>query len=121
MRQCLRIVYYCHKTKELWAQSKHLVPESAKAAKNWSFHVLKLATAVIDSVNFVSAGNAGRDDEMKLWNRLRSEAKQLLELDMQKTSAKTAEPAAQEFKPQASDSEKRGRRPLTKYEMAFGG
>lgn len=121
MRQCLRIVYYCHKTKELWAQSKHLVPESAKAAKNWSFHVLKLATAVIDSVNFVSAGNAARDDEMKLWNRLRSEAKQLLELDMQKTSAKTAEPAAQEFKPQASDSEKRGRRPLTKYEMAFGG
>ncbi|KAF8195910.1 hypothetical protein K438DRAFT_1586955 [Mycena galopus ATCC 62051] len=119
MRQCLRIMDHFHKTQKLWAPSKHSVSQSIKAAKHSSFHVVKLATAVIETVESVSASNTARDDEMKLWNRLRSEAKQLLELDVDKAPPKTPVPAAQEAMPRASDSEKRTRRPLTKYEMAF--
>ncbi|KAF7352803.1 Pentatricopeptide repeat-containing protein [Mycena venus] len=122
MRQCLRIIDHFDKTGELLSVfSKNLAPESTKAMKNWSFHVVKLATAVLEAVNHISANNNARDDELKLWNRLRGEAKRILEADMHKIYAQTPDPAAEEFVPQARrDNEERGQRPLTKYEMAFG-
>ncbi|KAJ7276380.1 hypothetical protein B0H12DRAFT_1085067 [Mycena haematopus] len=115
MRQCLRIVDHVHKSQKLWDQRKP-INQSVKAAKHSSFHIVKLATAIIETVEAVAAGNTARDDEMKQWNRLYSDAKQLLAVNFDKASSRPSGPASQT---QASEKEPPIRRPLTKYEMAF--
>ncbi|KAJ6539331.1 hypothetical protein B0H19DRAFT_1269658 [Mycena capillaripes] len=114
MRQCLRIANHLNaKEASFFAENKkQLTTESKKSVKNWAFHVVKLATAVVETVDYVAANSTPRADEMKQWNQLRQMAMQLL--------AKTPDPAAAEFIPKASDTKERPRRPLTKYEMAFG-
>ncbi|KAF7355304.1 Pentatricopeptide repeat-containing protein [Mycena sanguinolenta] len=115
MRQCLRIVDHVHRTQKLWDQNKPIT-QSVKVAKHSSFHVVKLATAIIETVEAVAAGKNARKDEMKSWNRLHFEAKQLLEVNLDQGSARASEPT---FRTQTADKERPTRRPLTKYEMAF--
>ncbi|KAJ6485005.1 pentatricopeptide repeat-containing protein [Mycena vitilis] len=114
MRQCLRIAYHVNaKEASFFAENKKQpMSESKKSAKNWAFHVVKLAAAVVDTVDYVAANGTPQADELKQWNQLRQLALRLL--------AKTPDPAAAEFIPKASGTEERVRRPLTKYEMAFG-
>ncbi|KAJ6515910.1 pentatricopeptide repeat-containing protein [Mycena sanguinolenta] len=115
MRQCLRIVDHVCKTQKLWDQSKPIT-QSVKGAKHSSFHVVKLATAIIKTVEAVAASKTAREDEMRPWNRLHFEAKQVLEVNLDQRSAGASDPAS---RTQAADKDRPTRRPLTKYEMAF--
>jgi hypothetical protein len=114
MRQCLRIAAHFNATEaSFFAENKkQIVNESTKMVKNWAFHVVKLAAAVVETVDYVAANSTSRAEEMKQWNQLKQAAMQLL--------VKTPDPAAAQFIPKASDTEERVRRPPTKYEMAFG-
>ncbi|KAJ7700086.1 hypothetical protein B0H17DRAFT_926007 [Mycena rosella] len=116
MRQCLRIADHFH-TKEasLFAEHKKLVSESTRTVKNWAFHVFKLASVVVETVDYVAANSTPIAAEIKQWNKLRQAALNLL--------AKTPDPAAEEFIPKASHAQHppmERMRPLTKYEMSFG-
>jgi len=114
LRQCLRIAdHLSAKEASLFTENKRQpINQSNKAVKNWAFHVVKLAAAVVETVDYVAANGAPRADEMKRWNQLKQVALQML--------ARTPDPAATEFIPTESDTKERVRRPLTKYEMAFG-
>ncbi|KAK7061708.1 pentatricopeptide repeat-containing protein [Favolaschia claudopus] len=120
IRQCLRIVHYFHKTEPLWNLHKHRISESSKAAKNWSFHALKLAHAVIETVDHIAAGKTAREEEFRSWNQLRREAQELRDLDVHTTASKASSIApSEEFIPRASNDRQRVRRAPTKYEMSF--
>ncbi|KAJ7179141.1 pentatricopeptide repeat-containing protein [Mycena filopes] len=112
MRQCLRIADHFNKaTGSFFAQDKKLATESVKSVKNWAFHMVKLASAVVETVDHVVANGTAQAHEMKRWTQLGQEAKRLL--------AKTPDPAASQFIPTMAEEKERIQRPRTKYEMAF--
>ncbi|KAJ7781255.1 pentatricopeptide repeat-containing protein [Mycena metata] len=112
MRQCLRIAdHFNAKVASFFNEDKKLVSESTKSVKNWAFHMVKLASAVIETVDWVAANGNAQANEMKRWTQLGHEARRLL--------AKTPDSAASDFIPQVSDEKERVQRPRTKYEMAF--
>ncbi|KAJ7498928.1 pentatricopeptide repeat-containing protein [Mycena latifolia] len=111
MRQCLRIV--CHfNTNEtsFFVKHKELATESIKSVKNWAFYAVKMASAIVETVDYVAANSTLIPEEGKQWKQLKQEALNLL--------AKTPDPAAADFIPKALDASPK--RPPTKYEMAFG-
>ncbi|KAJ7771355.1 pentatricopeptide repeat-containing protein [Mycena maculata] len=116
MRQSLRIAAHFNKEASFFAENKkQLVNESTKTVKHWAFHVIKLAAAVVETVNYIAANGTRPpiEVEMAQWNKLKQAALQLL--------AKTPDPAADDFVPKAPSSATRERaRPLTKYEMSYG-
>ncbi|KAJ7129677.1 hypothetical protein C8R44DRAFT_615582 [Mycena epipterygia] len=114
MRQCLRIIDHFNTNEaSLFAENKKLVTASTKSVKNWAFHVVKLASAVVDTFDFVAANSTPVADEMARWMKLKQLAMTLL--------AKTPDPAAADFIPKKKkfDGPKERTRPLTKYEQAF--
>ncbi|KAJ7283656.1 pentatricopeptide repeat-containing protein [Mycena rebaudengoi] len=115
MRQCLRIIdHFNDKESNLFVENKKRpITESHKALKNWAFHVVKLAAALIETVDHVVASGATVADEQLRWTQLKQEATSFL--------SRTPDPAAKELLPQAIDrtaTRERVRTP-TKYEMAF--
>ncbi|KAJ7180080.1 pentatricopeptide repeat-containing protein [Mycena crocata] len=121
MRQCLRIIdHFNIKDPGLLGDGKNIPQkdnkklvqtENKKSVRNWAFHVVKLAAAVVETVDHVAANSTPIASEMKRWNNLKQVATRLL--------TKTPDPVATEFIPKASNNSTERARPLSKYEMAF--
>jgi len=77
MRQCLRIVDHIG-MKELLSKTTTTGTYSRKVVKSQNFYALKLAGAIVDTVQYVLPGDSGRrrpsEAEVKRWEALASTA-----------------------------------------------
>ncbi|KAJ7507804.1 pentatricopeptide repeat-containing protein [Mycena galericulata] len=76
-RQCLRIAVHFDKEAGFFTENKLLVDKSTKSVKNWAFHVVKFAAAVIETVDYVAANSTPIATEMAQWNNLKQAAVKL--------------------------------------------
>ncbi|KAJ7638808.1 pentatricopeptide repeat-containing protein [Roridomyces roridus] len=115
VRQCLRIanhfnaneVDFFDETKQITSRKKETTTN--KALKNWAFHVVKLAAAVVEAVDHVAAAKTKPiASEMAQWTELKQAAVKLL--------SKAPEPVV-EPTPKAQRTHTHTR-PLTRYEMS---
>ncbi|KAF8897528.1 hypothetical protein BD779DRAFT_1432978 [Infundibulicybe gibba] len=76
MRQCLRII--SHLNGGDFLRTDEDPSESSKASKNRAFHVTKLASAVVETVQYVSSMGNRPSGEVVQWNKLAAHAAEVL-------------------------------------------